>query len=631
MAPHNDPDRAPASAAAFLETTFLETMPVNVAAQFWRRVEQTPDREAFRYPAADDQSWQSTTWQQAGEEVAEVAAGLLSLGIGDEQRVGIAAGTSYHWIIADLGVMCAGAATTTVYPSMRAEDVAFILSDAECRVVFVEDTEQLAKLAERRAELPDVGTVITFAEGVAEEWSDGEGPAGDWVITLNELRDRGRAYLADHPQLMPEIAARIPANQLATLIYTSGTTGRPKGVRLTHHTWVYEGEAVNALDLLAEDDLQFLWLPLAHCFGKVLLSAQLSCGFATAVDGRVDRIIDNLAVVRPTFMGAAPRIFEKAHARIVTTVAAEGGAKAVLFNRAMKVGAQVSERRRQGKRVPAGLQVQYGFFDKLIYSQIRQRFGGRLRFFVSGAAAMNAEIAEWFHACGITILEGYGLTESAAGSFVNRPDRNKIGTVGLPLPGTEVRIGKGNEVLVRGPGVMDGYHRLPTDTSRAFSKGGWLRTGDQGSLDDDGFLTITGRMKELFKTSGGKYVVPPAIEAKFKALCPYASQFLVFGDQRQYCVALITLDPDAMTSWAERNDLAELAYSELMASAQVHDLVTGYVADLNAQLNRWETIKKWRLLTEDLSIESGELTPSLKVKRSVVEERHGELIAAMYA
>jgi long-chain acyl-CoA synthetase len=603
------------------DLSFLETMPANVAEQFWSRVSQTPDREAFSYPLADGEPWQSVTWRETGDRVAEAAAGLLALGIEPEQRVGIAADTSYDWIVADCAIMCAGAATTTVYPSMMGEDLAYILADADCRIVFVQDAEQLAKLREHRQVLTHVEMVITF-DGTTDS---------DWVIGIDDLLARGRDHLSTHPNAMREVADSIAPERLATLIYTSGTTARPKGVRLTHRTWVYEGEAVRALGFLTEDDLQFLWLPLAHSFGKVLLSAQLSCGFATAVDGRVDRIVDNLAIVRPTFMGAAPRIFEKAYARIVTMAAAEGGAKSIIFNRAMAVGMRVSRLRRQRKRVPAALQLQYGFFDKLIYSQIRERFGGRLRFFVSGAAALNQDIAEWFHACGILILEGYGLTESAAGSFVNHPDDYKLGTVGPPLPGTEVMIGKGDEVLVRGPGVMAGYHNLPQDTARAFTKTGWLRTGDQGSLDEDGFLTITGRMKELFKTSGGKYIAPPMIEAKFKSTCPYASQFVVFGDQRNYCVALITLDADAMATWAEKHDLAGASYGEIVGSPQVHALVEGYVAELNSQLNRWETIKRWELLGEDLSIEAGELTASMKVKRNVVEDRYRERIDALYA
>jgi long-chain acyl-CoA synthetase len=623
------------------DTSFLETMPANVAMQFWQRVEKSPDLEAFSYPVDDDQPWESQTWRQTGDTVAEVAAGLLSLGIEPEQRVGIAASTSYQWILADLAAMCSGAVTTTVYPSMLADDFVYILGDAECRIVFVGDTELLANLVAHRDKLPHVGTVVSFVSNPALDGSDGpdgsehdaaqhDAAGSDWVIGFDELQTRGRAFLADRPDAMEKVAESIAPDQLATLMYTSGTTGRPKGVRHTHRAWVYEGEAVRELGFLTEEDVHFLWLPMAHVFGKVLLSVQIACGFATAVDGRVDRIVDNLGVVRPTFMGAAPRIFEKVYARIVTMAAAEGGAKAAIFNRAMKVGAQVSARRRQGKRVPTLLQVQYGFFDKLIYSQIRGRFGGRLRFFNSGGAAMNQEIAEWFHAVGVIILEGYGLTESAGGSFVNHPDNNKIGTVGLPMPGTEVRIGKDDEVLVRGPGIMEGYHNLPAETAQVFSKGGWLRTGDKGSLDEDGFLSITGRMKELFKTSGGKYVAPPAIEAKFKAICPYASQFVVFGDKRNYCVALITLDPDAMKTWAERNGLADTAYADLMASAQVRDLVGGYVAELNSQLNRWETIKRWELLTEDLSIESGELTASMKVKRNVVEERYRGIIGALY-
>ncbi len=602
---------------------FLETMPANVAAQFWGRVDESPDREAFRYPLDDDEPWASVTWHETGERVAEAAAGLLALGLEPEQRVAIAATTSYDWITADFAVMCAGGATTTIYPTMMGDDVAYILADADCKIVIAEDAEQLAKLVRHRAAIPNVARVVTFDAACAAD--------SDWVISFEELLELGRAELAKRPGVMQQIAASIAPGQLATLIYTSGTTGRPKGVRLTHRAWVYEGEAVNALGFLDEEDLQFLWLPLAHSFGKVLLSAQLSCGFATAVDGRVDRIVDNLAIVRPTFMGAAPRIFEKAYARIVTMAAAEGGAKSAVFNRAMAVGAKVSDLRRQRRRVPATLQLQYGFFDKLIYSQIRERFGGRLRFFVSGAAALNQEIAEWFHASGILILEGYGLTESAAGTFVNHPDNFKIGTVGLPVPGTEVMIGKGDEVLVRGPGVMEGYHNLKQDTSRAFSRGGWLRTGDQGSLDDEGFLTITGRMKELFKTSGGKYISPPLIEAKFKSVCPYASQFVVFGDQRNFCVALITLDPDAMAAWAEHNGMSEATYEEIVKSPQVHDLVAGYVDELNSQLNRWETIKKWVLLSEDLSVESGELTPSMKVKRNVVEANHQDTINALYA
>jgi long-chain acyl-CoA synthetase len=295
------------------------------------------------------------------------------------------------------------------------------------------------------------------------------------------------------------------------------------------------------------------------------------------------------------------------------------------------VGRQVRELQRAGRAVPVALRLQHGLFDRLVFSKVRARFGGRIRFFISGSAALNREIAEWFDAAGLVILEGYGLTETSAGAFVNHPDDNRIGTVGPVFPGSEVRLGDNDEILIKGPNIMAGYHNRPEDTAAAFTEDGFLRTGDKGSLDADGFLTITGRIKELFKTSGGKYIAPPAIEAKFKAICPYASQFIVFGAERNYCVALVTLDPDALASWAEENGRAGTSYTDLVRSDEVVAMVTGYVDELNSQLNRWETIKKFKLLDHDLTVESGELTPSMKVKRNVVEEANKALIDSMYS
>ncbi len=607
------------SCRSVTDTSFVDSLTQNVAVLFLERVAKSPESEAFRYPRGE--SWESVTWQQAGDEVCRLAAGLLSLGLESEQRVGIVSNTRYEWILADLAIMCGGGATTTVYPSTNTDDTAYILSDSECRVVFAEDDEQLAKLKDRKSELPHLAKVVSF-DGTTD---------GDWVIGLEELAKLGDEYLAEHPGVIDETARSIGPDQLATLIYTSGTTGRPKGVRLRHKSWVYEGAAIRAQDILHEDDLQFLWLPMAHSFGKVLLSTQLACGFATAIDGRVDKIVENLGVVKPTFMGAAPRIFEKAHGRIITMQQAEGGAKEKIFNQAFKVGLAVDRLKAEGKPVPLPLKVQHGLFDKLVFSKIRDRFGGRVRFFISGAAALNQDIAEWFHAAGILILEGYGLTETSAGSFVNHPDQYKYGTVGPVFPGSEVKLGAGDEILIKGPGVMDGYHNLPEETAKTLTDDGWLRTGDKGSLDDEGFLTITGRIKELFKTSGGKYIAPPAIESKFKAVCPYASQFVVFGSERNFCVALITLDPDAIAGWAEENGMAGASYTDIVRSDKVQTMVGGYVDELNSRLNRWETIKKWELLDHDLTVESGELTPSMKVKRNVVEDNHKDKIDAFYA
>jgi long-chain acyl-CoA synthetase len=603
------------------DASFMQDLPANVALQFWDRVEKSGSREAFRYPQGD--SWESVTWKQAGDDVARLAAGLLSLGVEPEQRVGIVSGTRYEWILADLAIMCAGGATTTVYPSSNEEDTAYILADSECRVVFAEDDEQIAKLTAHKGELPHVEKVVTFT-------GSADGADGDWVIDLESLEKLGDAFLAEHPDVIAKTAASIPGDQLATLIYTSGTTGRPKGVRLRHSSWVYEGEVIRAQGILDETDLEFRWLPMAHSFGKVLMSTQMACGFAAAIDGRVDKIVDNLGIVKPTFMGAAPRIFEKAHGRIVTMQAAEGGAKEKLFKKAFEVGLKVDQLHRDGKPVPTLLGLQHKVFDKLVFTKIRDRFGGRVRFFISGAAALNRDIAEWFHAAGIIILEGYGLTESSAGSFVNHPDHYKFGTVGPVMLGSEVKLGEGDEIMIKGPGVMDGYHNLPDETAKALTDDGWLHTGDKGALDADGFLRITGRIKELFKTSGGKYIAPPAIESKFKAICPYASQFMVFGNERNFVVALVTLDPDAMVGWASENDVSG-DYTAVVNSEKCRAMVQGYVDQLNAQLNRWETIKKWELLDHDLTVESGELTPSMKVKRNVVEDNYKDKIAAFYS
>jgi long-chain acyl-CoA synthetase len=595
----------------------IENRPANVGRQFFDRVQKSPNREAYRFPKGDE--WVSVTWKETGDRVTRLAAGLAALGVEHEQRVGIASSTRYEWILADLAIMAAGAATTTVYPSTIDDDVAYILADSECQVVFAEDDEQIAKLTAHRSELPHLKKVVTF-EGTTD---------GDWVISLDELERLGEEKLAQDPDLVEKRVAETKPDALATLIYTSGTTGRPKGVRLRHSSWTYEGAAIQAQNILDENDLQYLWLPMAHSFGKVLLSTQLACGFATAVDGRVEKIIENLAVVRPTFMGAAPRIFEKAHGRIITMQQTEGGLKEKIFNQAFKVGKEVRRLKMEGKPVPFLLAKQHALFDKLVFAKIRERFGGRVRFFISGAAALNQEVAEWFHVAGILILEGYGLTETSAGSFVNHPDEYKFGTVGQVFLGSEVKIASDGEVLIKGPGVMDGYHNLPEQTAEALDDG-WLHTGDIGEIDAEGFLKITDRKKDLFKTSGGKYIAPSSIESQFKAVCPYASQFLVHGNDRNYCVALITLDPDAMAEWATHNDMAGKSYAEIVSSPKVKDMVAGYVEELNSRLNRWETIKKWILLDHDLTVESGELTPSMKVKRKVVEQNYKEQIDALY-
>jgi long-chain acyl-CoA synthetase len=560
------------------------------------------------------------TWGQTRDRVWDIAAGLLALGVEPEQRVAIASSTRIEWVLADLAIMAAGAATTTVYPSTTPDDVYYILSDSGSRVVFAEDDAQVAKVLEHRADLPDLMAIVVF-EGSAD---------GELVLTLAELEERGRVLLRERPTAIDDAVAAVGPEDLATLIYTSGTTGRPKGVRLTHGNWTYEAVAIEALELLSADDVQYLWLPLSHSFGKVLQVMQLITGFSTAVDGRVDKIVENLAMVRPTFMGAAPRIFEKVMARVTATAEHEGGLKRRIVYWAVGVGRQTSELQERRQRPGLPLQVQHAVADRLVFHKLRERLGGRIRFFVSGAAALSPEVARFFHGADMLILEGYVLTETSAFSFVNRPDNYRIGTVGLPAPGTQVKIADDGEILIKGGGVMTGYHNQPEATAEVLSPDGWLRTGDIGELLPSGHLRITDRKKDMIKTSGGKYVAPQTIEALFKAVCPYASQIVVHGHQRNYVTALVSLDHEAIATWGEQRGVFG-EYADVVSSPQVRELVQGYIDELNSRLARHEQIKKFEILSDDLTVEEGELTPSMKVRRNAVEKKYADTFDRMYS
>ncbi|MGW9379592.1 AMP-dependent synthetase/ligase [Streptomyces albidoflavus] len=618
--------------------TMIENRPPSVATLFLERVEATPDGEAYRYPVPSAQEgpddWKSLSWQQAATRVFAIAAGLIELGVDAEQRVALASATRVEWILADLGILCAGAATTTVYPSTNADEAAFILADSESRVLIAEDAEQLAKAREKRAELPHLAHVVVLDPAGAEA-ADGD-PEG-WVLSLADLEKRGAARLEREPELIKERVAAITADQLATVIYTSGTTGRPKGVRLPHDNWSYMAKAIAATGLVGQDDVQYLWLPLAHVFGKVLTSGQIEVGHVTAVDGRVDKIIENLPVVQPTYMAAVPRIFEKVYNGVAAKARAGGGAKYKIFQWAAEVSREWAKTtqdnfRRTGKAsAPAALSAKHAVADKLVYAKIREAFGGRLRACISGSAALAPDIGFFFAGAGVHILEGYGLTETSAASFVNPGEAYRTGTVGKPLPGTEVRIAEDGEILLRGPGVMEGYHQLPEKTAEVLEGDGWFHTGDIGELSADGYLKITDRKKDLIKTSGGKYIAPAEVEGQFKAICPFVSNILVHGADRNFCTALIALDEPTLLGWAKEQNLPATTYAEIVARPETQALIEGYVNRLNEGLQRWQTIKKFKLLPRDLDIEHGELTPSLKLKRPVVEREFGHLIDEMYA
>ncbi|RKT56457.1 AMP-dependent synthetase/ligase [Saccharothrix australiensis] len=525
------------------------------------RVRATPDAEALRHRV--DGRWESLTWAEVAAAVRAHALGFRQLGVKEEARVAIVARTSAEWIIADLAVLAAGGVTTTVYPNSTPEEAAHVIRDSGSTLV-VADPDLAGKVG-------DVRVVTTDALPTSE--------LGDYDAMVDDLSP----------------------DRLATLIYTSGTTGVPKGVELTHENWLHTARGVAELDVLRPDDLHFLWLPMSHAFGKVLQLAMIATGVPTAVDGDADRIADNLRELRPTIVAGAPRVFEKIRGRVLATVRAEGGVREKLFHWALEVA-----------RHPEWA-VRRKIADRLVFAKLRARVGGRIRYFVSGSAPLSPEVGRFFADAGLTILEGYGLTESCAASFLNRPGEQEFGTVGRPLPGTEVRIAEDGEVLIGGPGVMRGYHHLPEETAAALVDG-WLRTGDIGEVDAAGRLRITDRKKELIKTSSGKYVAPQAVESKVKAASPYIGHVLVHGDQRNYCVALVTLDPDTTPEGLD-------------VDAEVRDAVEA----ANARLARHETIKKFAVLDEDFTVEDGTLTASLKMRRKEIESRYREVLDSLYA
>lgn len=581
---------------------------------FHHRVKSTPDAEALEFKK--DGKWVTITWKEVADRVRGVACGLRSLGVENEQRCAIVSPTRMEWILADFGILCAGAATTTIYPTAKKEEVLHILKDSESRFVLAHSKKAVDVLLELRKECPLLTGIISF---------DGTRSDDGFVMTLEELEAKGKAWDKENPGAYERLDESITGRQLATLIYTSGTTGMPKGVMLSHDAWVFEGEAIDSLGILTPADKQFLFLPLAHSFGKVLEAAMVRIGYRTAIEGDIDTLVANLGETSPSFMGGVPRIFEKAYNRIIGMQRDKGGMTWKIFQWAISVGREVSQLRQKGQEPSGFLSIKYAIADKLVFTKVRARFGGKLRFFISGAAPLSREIAEFFHAVGMLILEGYGLTESAAASFVNRPEAYRFGTVGQPVPGVTVKIAEDGEILLGGRGIMDGYFNLPEATTEALGDDRMLRTGDIGVLED-GFLKITDRKKDLIKTSGGKYVAPQSIENKLKTRSPLISQVIVHGDHRNFCSALITITEEEAVKM-----VGKASYEELTRNPQILAEVGRILEGLNKELASYETLKKFAILPKDLTVEDSELTPSLKVKRKFVEKKYKAILDGFYA
>jgi len=592
----------------------------SVVDMFHYRVEQSPNADAMY--GRRDGSWYTLKWNEVGASARRIACGLLSLGLKRQQRCAILSMTRPEWVTIDMGILAAGGATTTIYPSNTPAESAYIIKDSEAVIAFAENPEQAAKLVEVRSEVPTLRQVVLI---------DGEPVGGDgWVITLAELERRGKAFDGENPGRYEAVSGEVSSGDLATLIYTSGTTGQPKGVMLTHDNWVFEAEAIDKIKVLSPEDKHFLFLPLAHSFAKVLEVAAIGIGVPTAIDGSIDDLVENLGATKPTVMAAVPRVFEKVYNKVVSGAREAGGLKYKIFLWALGVGRKVSRLRQRGEDAGGLLKFQHGIADKLVFSKLKARFGGRIRYFVSGGAPLSREIAEFFHAADVLVLEGYGLTESSAASFVNQPERYRFGTVGLPVPGCGVEIAEDGEILISGRGVMKGYYNRPEDTAESLDPQGRLHTGDVGFVDEDGYLKITDRKKDIIVTAGGKNVAPQNVENMLKASSRYVSQVVMLGDQRPYCIALVTINEETVGKWAEEQGIVYSDYADLAGKPQVEQLIWADVQAINSRLASYETIKKIALLPADFSQETGELTPKMSIKRKVVERRNAALLESMY-
>jgi long-chain acyl-CoA synthetase len=556
------------------------------APELWRdAVSDAPPEAAYLEEGKG--GWEAVSWAEAAERVDDLAHGLLARGVRHGDRVAVLSRTRLEWILLDWALMSIGAVVVGLYPTSSAKECEYILEHCEAVLAFTEDDAQTQKIVSIRGSLPALREIVPF----------------DW---LDKLESDGRLarHLRPHP---------VEEDDLATLIYTSGTTGPPKGCMLTHRNLVTAATRVRHA-LHQPGDVVLLFLPLAHSYGRLAHQAATHRGATVALVADVTRVPEAMAAVRPHVLPAVPRVYEKVHANTLGEIERAGGLRRKLGLWALGVGARASRTRREGASVPRLLALQERLADRLVFAKVRERLGGRLRVGVSGAAPLSTDVMEFFHALGVPVIEGYGLTETASSATVNEPDDFRIGTVGRPVEGAEIRLAEDGEILIRSDAVFAGYYKEPEATAAALTEDGWLRTGDVGKLDDEGFLSITDRKKDLIITAGGKNIAPQNLENALKA-SRFVSQALVVGDRRPYVTALVTLDE------------AELASS----GRDPQELVQGLVDDVNRDRTRVEQIKRFVILPRDFSQEEGEVTPTLKLRRRVIHEHFADEIEKLYS
>ena len=592
-----------------------------LARLFWDRVERSAGRPAQSFKQGAE--WKTITWREVGDVVRQLALGLIALGRQQGDRVALLSTSRAEWVQADFAIFTAGCVTVPVYPTYPPDLIAYVVNDSEAKTLIVEDPAQLAKALQVRDKTPGLEQIVVITGYDAPQ-------PPKMVMTWQSLTRLGRESEAAHKSTLAERVTTTRPEDLATIVYTSGTTGPPKGVLQTHGNHIAAVDASRQSTPVEEGWVHLLFLPLAHSFARLESFLGVAHGLTTAFAENLDKVGENLREVRPHFICSVPRVFEKVYAKILSGVEAGSPVKRKIFHWAVGVGRDVSRHQQRAQPVPSSLEWRRKLAHKLVFSKLHAALGGRLEWAVSGGAPLSRDIAEFFHAAGILLLEGYGLTETCPALTFNRRTSFKFGSVGQPLPGVELKIAPDGEILARGPNVATrGYFKQPEATKEVFEPNGWFHTGDIGRLDADGFLFITDRKKDIIVTAGGMNIAPQNIENMLKA-DPFISQVMVYGDRRPYPVALITVNPEELTKFAREQGILVNDPVVLVTHPKIVERIGRTVEEKNTQLQSYAKIKKFAVLPADFTLDGGELTPTLKVKRKVVAQKYQGALEELY-
>jgi long-chain acyl-CoA synthetase len=577
--------------------------------------EKNKDKIAYKYKEGGQ--WKPITWAEYQESCKRISKSLMALEVGKDEKVNILSWTRLEWVQVDIATVSIGAVIVGIYPTNLADDCAYIINHSDAVVLFVENKDQLDKIAGVRGNLPKLKHIIII---------QGDSSGKEDVMTWQEFIEKG-ANITDAEFLSR--TEELKPGDVASIVYTSGTTGIPKGAMITHENLIFTSwSAMNSLYLEPYFE-NLLFLPLAHVFARIIVYVCLRAALTTSIAESMDAVVENLKEIRPHFFGSPPRLYERAYGKITSNAQDAGGIKYKLFKWALKVGYAVSELKQRKEPVEGMLAFKHKLANKLVFSKIQAALGGNVVYGISGAAPLNKAIAEFFHACGVLILEGIGMTENTSFSNVNLYDKYKFGSVGPTGPEIEQKIAQDGEVLYRGKNVMKGYYKDPEATAETIDKDGWLYTGDIGVIDEDGYLYITDRKKDLIVTSGGKNVAPQRVE-KIMLTSRYIGQIVVYGERKKYLTGVVTLDKEQVEAWATKQGISASSWVELCAHHKVVELIDSEVAEKNKTLSSFETLKKVLISPNEFSIESGEMTSSLKVKRNAVTEKYRDRLDALY-